>query len=757
MWQSFEDRWHDAADWLASRWKTLLTLTSVSLLSSAITLNPFHAPVPYYETGQVARENVRALQTIRAIDEEFTAQRRAAAAEQLLDLYDLDPQSKQIDLESILKGFKLLEAQNPFAMEKFRRTFETTLGAPLSEEEWDSLKRPANQRKIRLALDKVYRSLNEFWIIDESTIPQSPEILIRDIRSGEESRVPKRQYQKKILTIREIRNLLNNPKEWKGFDALKLSPRLKEHIVSLVLKLVDADLVFNRVETEERRSEAMNLIEPVWIEIAQGEIIVREGERVNREASILLKAMRKSQVRETNFASVIWFSVILALLIVTFYNVGRRNFRKFKLTQRDQMVMGGFLVASLALLSSLFHLFSAAESQSPIGSTFLYLLPLAFPAMTLRLFTSMEITMFFSMLLAMAVAWMTRVPYFALITVSVSLVGAARMRHISQRVDVIKAGLVVGLLQAALVALGVWMEALDISAVMMHLGVSLLFALLSGLFCAGLILAAQPVIEYLGYTTDLRLMELSSTNHPLLKEMIIKAPGTYFHSFTVSQLAEKAAEAIHGNALFARVAALYHDIGKTKKPHYFIENIKGENKHDKLVPTMSALIISNHVKDGIELAYEHKLPQSIVEIIPQHHGTALISYFYDKAKKQAGEGEEIDEHDFRYPGPKPQTREGAIILLADAVEATAKALPNRSADQLRQMIHATIQRFFLDGQLDECDMSLKDLTGIGNAFLQVLQGVYHQRIDYPHLKKPAEEATERISFVDSKSRNPGST
>jgi hypothetical protein len=269
------------------------------------------------------------------------------------------------------------------------------------------------------------------------------------------------------------------------------------------------------------------------------------------------------------------------------------------------------------------------------------------------------------------------------------------------------------------------------------------FSIASGILSASLILGVQPLLEYLGYTTDLRLMELSSTNHPLLKDLILKAPGTYFHSFTVSQLAEKAAEAINANALFARVASLYHDIGKVKKPQYFIENIKGENKHDRLAPTMSALIISNHVKDGIELGYEHHLPQSLIDVIPQHHGTALISYFYDKAQKQAGDEAEIEERDFRYPGPKPQTRESAIILLADAVEATAKSLQNRSSDILRQIVHQTIQRFFLDGQLDECDLSLKDLHAIGNAFLQVLQGVYHQRIDYPHFKDSQTEIDER--------------
>jgi putative nucleotidyltransferase with HDIG domain len=202
------------------------------------------------------------------------------------------------------------------------------------------------------------------------------------------------------------------------------------------------------------------------------------------------------------------------------------------------------------------------------------------------------------------------------------------------------------------------------------------------------------------------------------------------------------------------VSALYHDVGNLTKPLFFIENIQGENKHDKLVPTMSALIIANHVKEGIDLAQSHKLPQSIIDVVPQHHGTALISYFFEKAKKAAGDEAEVDEKEFRYPGPKPQTKEAAIIMCADAVEATVKSMGNVSVDQLRQKVSATIRRFFLDGQLDECDLSLKDLNRIGNAFVNVLQGIYHQRIEYPHIKdqeKRNEEQEPQTRSITSKS------
>ena len=410
---------------------------------------------------------------------------------------------------------------------------------------------------------------------------------------------------------------------------------------------------------------------------------------------------------------------------------------------RDQIVMGSFLILSMALIAGLKHLFEAARLQSTVGQSLIFLLPLGFSGMTLRLFSSMEITTFFVLLFSLAVGWLLNDPYFALIALASGLAGAARMRRIQQRFDVFKAGLVSGGVAALFALTGILIGAINSAPSLpsaLDWGLIPAFSFLAGFFNAALILAIQPALEQMGYTTDLRLMELSRTDHPLLRDLILKAPGTYFHSFTVSQLAEKAADACYANSLFARVASLYHDIGKTKKPQYFIENIKGDNKHDKLAPTMSALIISNHVKDGIELGLEHKLPLSIIEIIPQHHGTSLISYFYDKAKK-ASPSEDIREDDFRYPGPKPQTKEAAIILMADAVEATAKTMANASEDQLNQMVHKTIQRFFLDGQLDECDLSLKDLSAIGRAFVQVLLGVYHHRIDYPHLKKSEDEPT----------------
>ena len=244
----------------------------------------------------------------------------------------------------------------------------------------------------------------------------------------------------------------------------------------------------------------------------------------------------------------------------------------------------------------------------------------------------------------------------------------------------------------------------------------------------------EPIIEIVfNYTTDIKLLELADLNQPLLRNLLIAAPGTYHHSILVGILAEAAAEAIHANPLLARVSAYYHDIGKMKKPLYFVENQKtGENKHDRLLPSMSSLIIISHVKDGIELARRHRLGRPIQDIISQHHGTSCITYFYQKARDlQQDDEQTVTDQDFRYPGPKPQTKEAGIVMLADAVQATSKTLTDPSPSRIQSMVQRIINNIFVDGQLDECELTLNDLHLIGESFNRILNGIFHSRIEYP--------------------------
>jgi putative nucleotidyltransferase with HDIG domain len=257
---------------------------------------------------------------------------------------------------------------------------------------------------------------------------------------------------------------------------------------------------------------------------------------------------------------------------------------------------------------------------------------------------------------------------------------------------------------------------------------------LSGLIASLLASALIPLLESLfNATTDVALMELANLNHPLLKEMIVKAPGTYHHSLVVGSMVESAAEEIGANPLLAKVMSYYHDIGKTEPAQYFIENQKtGQNPHDHLSPHMSKTILIAHVKDGVELGLEHKLGKPIIDGIVQHHGTTLIQFFYNRAiENQDEEIDEVQEEDFRYPGPRPQFREAALIMLADSIEAASRSLDEPTPMRLQNIVKNIIQRKFMDGQLEECNLTLKDLSIIEDAFIRVLLGIYHQRIDYP--------------------------
>ena len=263
---------------------------------------------------------------------------------------------------------------------------------------------------------------------------------------------------------------------------------------------------------------------------------------------------------------------------------------------------------------------------------------------------------------------------------------------------------------------------------------TLLFTSLSAIFIFFFISLATIVVEGFDFVTDMKLIELANFNNPLLNRLALEAPGTYHHSRVVAQMVEAAAQSVGANPLLAMVCALYHDIGKTKAPQYFVENQgpNDKNVHDKLKPSMSKMIVISHVKDGVEMAKKAGLPKAIVDGIPEHHGTSLISFFYSKAKKMEDpDVDTIDESEYRYPGPKPQSKETALLLLADSVEATAKSLPEPTSGRIQQVIDKTFNKYFIDGQLDECDLTLKDLNFIAKSFHRTLASVYKPRVEYP--------------------------
>jgi len=423
----------------------------------------------------------------------------------------------------------------------------------------------------------------------------------------------------------------------------------------------------------------------------------------------------------------------LLLLYIVFY-FAQHNISKFHPDSRDLLFLATVFIALFALIKiSIFIAAAMGNSFAYIDSSaYLYAIPFAVGAMLVRIVLNSEIAFLFAVCSAVLVGVLFgNSLLMALYVLIGSLVGAHGVRHCQQRTALYRAGLWVGLTNVAML---IGTQLLNGRNFELQSLWNLGFGLFGGLASAIIVNGVVPLVEsFFKYTTDIKLLELANMNAPILRQLMIEAPGTYHHSILVGNLAEAAAESINANPLLTRVAAYYHDIGKIKKPLYFVENQKGvENKHDKLSPSMSSLILISHVKEGVELAKTYHLGKEIIDIIQQHHGTSLIRYFYNKAKENAepeNGGTNIEM--FRYPGPKPQTREAGLIMLADAVEATARTLDAPTPARINAIIQETINRIFLDGQLDECELTLKNLHQIADRFGIALMAIFHHRIDYP--------------------------
>lgn len=360
-----------------------------------------------------------------------------------------------------------------------------------------------------------------------------------------------------------------------------------------------------------------------------------------------------------------------------------------------------------------------------------YFIPIAIvPMLGVLLFNNLEVAYFLALATSLPLAILTCEPFKAWFIFMTSCTSAVILANgARKRSKLIRAGVIAGLLQLASLIL---LENFLLVHPQRYL-IILINGLLSGIITLGIL----PLFEYiLQRVTNISLLELADLNHPVLQRMILEAPGTYHHSLIVGNLSDTACCAVGANGLLARIGAYYHDIGKLQKPEYFIENqnIK-DNLHDDLSPTMSKLIIMNHVKEGLELAKKYSLSPALWSFIQQHHGNSLVYYFYQRALVGKEENQEVAEEIYRYPGPKPDTRETAIVLLADSVEAATRSLKDPTPDKIEEMVHKVINNKFIDGQLDECELSLKDIEKISGVFIKILCGMYHSRINYPQDRK----------------------
>ncbi len=471
-------------------------------------------------------------------------------------------------------------------------------------------------------------------------------------------------------------------------------------------------------------------IPSLGITIKKGEIVVREGERITEDhVKKLTSARNHAAFGVFPIRRFLSLFLLLFLCLTAVYEFADRNIRKFVLSEKDLIFATSLTALTIITLKVALSLFEHFIPNTL--SVSIFIVPVFFFGMIMRIVLFSEAALIFSAVFAVTAGFLFESNTILVLYV---FLGNILASYFSERCEnrntILKAGLFTGLIMAFLVLLSDIFLGHSLSDLPLKIGLIVLSGIGSSFIALGLL----PVIEHLfDCTTDIKLLELANLEHPLLEEMMVNAPGTYHHSIVVGNLAKAAAEKIGANPLLSRVAAYYHDIGKLKMPHYFVENRQGfEDAHKTLTPSMSALIIHGHVKEGIELAERYRLGTKIKNIIQQHHGTSVVSYFYNRAKGLEDPSlHVVEENDFRYAGPKPQTREAGIIMLADAVEAASRTLDDPTPKRIETHVQNIIERIFLDGQLDECELTLKDLFAIQRSFTAIMLGIFHHRVEYP--------------------------
>ncbi|MCK9221613.1 MAG: HDIG domain-containing protein [Limnochordia bacterium] len=483
----------------------------------------------------------------------------------------------------------------------------------------------------------------------------------------------------------------------------------------IAVGLVKPNLTLNLEKVKEAERAAIAQVKPVMVK--KESKIVGKGEVVNEEQIQILTDL--GMLKTSSSYPVMFGALILLLLLFAGLFAYMYQYERAILT--DVRLFGLLCLVSVLVvfLSKLMSVLSWPYAG--------YLAPVAMGTMLMAILVDSRLSAISAIAFGIIVGLFSGMELkFAVVAIVGGLTGVYSVSKASQRSDITRGGFIVGIaLFFTIVAIGLIQTDGDL---LKNSWVGLVNGLLSGVLAIGVL----PYLETLfGITSSIRLLELSNPNQPLLRRLLIEAPGTYHHSIIVGNLAESAADAIDGNSILARVGAHYHDIGKLKRPYFFGENqFIPENPHDKIAPSLSTLIIVSHTKDGAELAKQYKLPQVIIDFTQQHHGTDLVKFFYHRALENSRDGE-VEESDFRYPGPKPQTKETAIVMLADSVEAAVRSLSKPTAGRIDGLARKIIKDKLNSGQLDESDLTLKDLDTIAQAFSRVLSGIYHSRVQYP--------------------------
>jgi putative nucleotidyltransferase with HDIG domain len=625
----------------------------------------------------------------------------------------------------------------------------SSLDIPFSDTDWDVLSALASSGRLkdmRAALGAMARKYMHTGILDrpKASIARA-DIALR--RGTQEEILPlARLVDENDLHALLERELIDRY----GTDNDAVSVAYKIGVMH-----IRPNVRFNTASTNQSLAAAADQIPRTLGYVQENERVVSKHERITQDTKLKLESLRRARAERgpgsDNPLQMIG-TVIHVSIIIMLYGLYLGLFRKGIVRSNRRLA----LIAILFLFEGvLAYLTREIDVNAPIE--FLILVPVA--SMLLTIIFDSRVGFYGTVLISMIVAGIRGNDYsVALASLVAGALAVYTVRDVKNRTQIFRSlGFIFLGYAVAIIALG--LERFESLAVVSEqLAYGLINAAISPVLTYGLLIFLEKSFRV---TTDLTLMELVHFNHPLLRQLAEQAPGTYHHSMTVASLAETAASAVGANEILCRVGAYFHDIGKVVKPTYFVENQKGSrNRHDKLAPRMSSLIIAAHVKDGMALARDHHLPEEVIDFIPMHHGTTRMDFFYTKAMDLARNDpdetkiDEIKEQDYRYPGPKPRTKETGIMMLADAVEAAVRTIEDPTPQRLEQTIEELIRKRFEEGELDECPLTVKDLTKIRSAFLGVLIGIYHTRVKYPDT--PRRKTTRRPGGTEPPAERPGS-
>lgn len=721
-------RFHAAFDYLhsfqvgAGFWALLLLLGVVSFL---VTYEWGPAPRTYV-TGEIAESDIAATRSFTVQDAEATKARRDAVekAQPLVTSLSYEPVE---DMHKRMQEMIIAvnQATDQEELNALRTQVSDELGTDITPAQFMLLTSPSVQNLLNSNLLPWLEQRMREGVVNnvQELAKSSGGVIVRNISDGSEV------LRTDIPGLRDI--MLDLSLYIRG---VKASAQVKGLLNTLLSNQIVATISVNYEATAQRAQEVARYVQPVVHDIKAGEVIVRQGEKIRPEHLVIMQAMWKRNVER--FSPGMFFGVwLVSILIISglFFSPSGRN---MTVVQQKELLFIGVMTLCMALLAKAFYMFGfmlVDMSPNITPGMQVYALPLAGAAGLAALSFTSRRNYISSMLMAFFCTIIAKggisvfLFYFMSCILSTWLITDSQSRK-----QVVSA-----VLPLAVGMLAVWMGCTLLTGGEPHRFLSEALAVLLGAFLSlVLVFAISPIIEIVfGFTTRFVLMELMNQEHPALRQLMLNAPGTYHHSIVVANMVELAAKAIGAHSLLCKVGAIYHDIGKTEKAQYFIENqFRGVNPHDSLTPTMSALILISHVKRGTELAQQYKLGKEITDIIRQHHGSSAIRYFYNKALTE-NKDTTVRIEDFSYAGPRPQTREAALIMLADVVEASSRTLADPTPSRIKAHVHNILRSILSEGQLDGADLTFRDLNLVEESFTLILTGIFHKRIEYPDKDK----------------------